>query len=130
MSKKIVLDASALLAFLQQEKGSEKVEEHLSKSIMSTVNVSETIAVLSQIGIHSEEAVNIITNLIKEIIPFDTHQAHLAANLRKHTKHLGLSLGDRACLALAESLNCKVLTADKIWNKLNLDSIAIAFVRS
>ena len=100
---KIVLDASAVLAMLNQEPGHEVVEKYLPQGIISTVNLSEVVAVLTEIGMSMDEAENITRELIKEIIDFDHPQALTAASLKKTTRSKGLSLGDRACLALGES---------------------------
>lgn len=129
MSKKIVLDASALLALLQKENGFEQVEKRLPHAMMSSVNLSEVIAVLIHVGISEEKAYTLTTEIINEIIPFDSEQAYLAAYLRKLTKTHGLSLGDRACLALAQLQKTTVLTADKIWSKLQLNDIRIEVIR-
>lgn len=67
--------------------------------------------------------------MLQEVISFDQEQALLAANLRKHTKAHGLSLGDRACLALAKSLQATVLTADKVWSKINITGMHIRVIR-
>lgn len=119
VTNKIVLDASALLALLNQEIGHEQVEKHLSNAVMSAVNVSEVVATYAKIGAPEHEIEGLIHSLIKEIIPFNTEQAFIAGFLRKKTKPQGLSFGDRACLALAELENLPVLTADKIWAKLD-----------
>lgn len=116
---RIVLDASAVLALLNQEPGCKVVEKHLPKSILSTVNLAEVIAVLTDAGMPHEEAESTITELIKEIATFDQPQACLAASLIKSSRPYGLSLGDRACLALAKIKNVPVLTADKAWSNLN-----------
>lgn len=116
---KIVFDASAVLALLNKETGEEIVEQHLPNSILSTVNLAEAVAALIDIGISREEAESTITELVTEIISFDQQQACIAADLRKITKSYGLSLGDRACLALAQMKNIPVLTADKIWKNIN-----------
>lgn len=129
MNKEIVLDASAFLALLQQEKGGEQIEKHLPNAIMSSVNFSEVIAVLVQNGIAEEEAKTLPVDIVKEIVPFDMHQAYLTALLRKDTKKWGLSFGDRACLSLAQLRKTTVLTADKIWGKLHLDHIQIEVIR-
>ncbi len=126
---KIVLDASALLALLQREKGSDQVTQHLSNAMMSSINFSEVIAVLIHTGIPEKEAKILITDLIKEIIPFDTEQAYLTAILRTATKNLGLSLGDRACLSLAQLHKTTALTADKAWAKLHLEHAKIVVIR-
>jgi ribonuclease VapC len=125
---KIVLDASAMLALLNQEAGWEIVEQHLPQSIMSTVNLSEVMTVLINIGAPLKEAEMAVTELVKEIIVFDQQQACIAANLRKSTKLYGLSLGDRVCLALAQVKNVSVLTADKSWGKLK-HPVKICFIR-
>jgi len=116
---KIVLDASALLALLNNEPGRQIVEEQLPNSIISTVNLSEVITILTEIGVSAKESEIIIKELVKEIIDFDQPQALTAAALRKITKSCGLSLGDRACLALAKLKNLPVLTADKAWHAIN-----------
>jgi len=87
---------------------------------MSCVNLSEVSTVLEQNGISPTQAKEICQDLIRELVPFDAEQAFLAANLRKSTRVLGLSLGDRACLALAKKRKLPVLTADRVWVKLSL----------
>lgn len=129
MSKKVVLDASALLTLLQEEPGFEQIEKMLPHAIMSTVNLSEVIAVLISIGISAEEAQNIAFEFIDEIIPFDSNQASLAAFLRSETKPYGLSFGDRACLALAQMQQIEVITADKIWGKLKIKDLKVHVIR-
>ncbi len=117
----IVLDASALLALIYKEAGHEMVAQAMPKAIMSAINLSEVLAILYEEEIPESQVDLDIANLITKIIDFDQQQALIAAKLRKHTKQYGLSLGDRACLALAESLALPVLTADKHWSKLKLD---------
>lgn len=129
MSKNVVLDASALLALMQEEKGSEYVEKHLSNAIMSSVNFSEIISVLINTGIKEEDALTHTSALITEIIPFDSEQAYQVACLRSATKKYGLSLGDRACIALGQRYKTTVLTADKIWEKLQLSDVSIHVIR-
>jgi PIN domain nuclease of toxin-antitoxin system len=114
-----VLDASALLALINKEKGQEKVEEILPFSIMSAINVSECAAILNENKFPEEETENLIKNLITEIIPFTEEQAFETAKLRKFTKSKGLSLGDRACLAVGKLKNLPVATADKVWESIN-----------
>jgi len=129
MNKSIVLDASALLALLNQESGHRQIEEVLPNAVMSAVNVSEVISVLIRNQITDEEARNITADLVKEIIPFDESQAYIAASLIKKTKRYGLSFGDRACLALAKVNRIPVLAADKIWSKLDVADIKIKLIR-
>jgi ribonuclease VapC len=114
----IVFDASALLALLHTEPGHEVIEKHLPNAIMSAVNFAEVMTVLVSLGVPHAEAVNLSSELITEIIPFDTTQAAISAELRQMTKPFGLSLGDRACLALAQQKQLPVITSDKIWGNL------------
>ncbi|NJM88704.1 MAG: type II toxin-antitoxin system VapC family toxin [Hydrococcus sp. RU_2_2] len=123
-----VLDASAVLAFLNREPGSERVAETLVDSVISAVNLSEVITKLIEIGIPEEEIQQVLQYLSCEIIPFDEDAAWYVARLRPLTRHLGLSLGDRACLGLALQLNRTAVTADRAWVSLNI-GIAIAVIR-
>ena len=117
---KTVLDASALLAFINQENGSEIAEGYLPDAIMSSVNIAEVVAVLSLVDMPEDIIIGIINDLSIEIIDFDQEQAIQTGFLRKKTKAAGLSLGDRACINLASIKNLTVVTADKIWDTLGL----------
>jgi ribonuclease VapC len=121
MSDKIVLDASAILALLKMEQGHEIVAQHLDNGIVSSVNFSEVLTVLARNGFGQEEVIKSLKETFLHIEEFNTEQAIIAASLDEITRNHGLSLGDRACLALAKFKNLPVLTADKIWEKLNLD---------
>lgn len=116
----VVLDASALLALLNQEVGHLLVQERLdfSRAIMSAVNVAEVITVLIDSGVPQVDAEAITAELLTEIVPFDYQQAGISASLQGVTKSYGLSLGDRACLALAQIKKLPVLTADKNWQQV------------
>ncbi|MBX9879151.1 MAG: type II toxin-antitoxin system VapC family toxin [Candidatus Obscuribacterales bacterium] len=116
----VVLDASALLALLNEEPGALLVEKQLEYSVMSAVNVSEVIAQLIKHGMPPNFAVATVSNLGLRTVAFDDDMAYATAELVDSTKGVGLSLGDRACLALAQKLGCVVLTSDKAWAKLNL----------
>ncbi len=116
--KKHVIDASALLALLGNEKGSDKVIQYLPNCVMASVNFSEVITVLIRKGVPESEAITIANDLIGEVMSFNKDQSIEVAKLSQQTKTLGLSLGDRACLTLGKTLNLPVITADKIWKKL------------
>ena len=116
----VVLDASAILALLNQETGSEEVLKFIGKSAISTVNLSEVIAKLADAGIPENDIIIIINNLNLEVIDFNEEQALKAGTLRPITKSIGLSFGDRACLALAIFLNQPVLTTDRLWSNLSV----------
>jgi PIN domain nuclease of toxin-antitoxin system len=96
-----VLDASALIAFLRKEKGADKVAEVLTRCCISSVNLAETYAKLVEYGKPLEEVVFQVERLRIPVIVFDPDLARTAASLWKPTRNAGLSLGDRACLALA-----------------------------
>lgn len=124
----VVLDASALLALINKEKGYEIVEKYLPDSIMSSINLAEVATVLMRLDIPFDEVTDLLSNIMKEIIPFDERQAYIAARWYQKTKTFGLSLADRACLALAESKKLSVITADKAW--ANIDkSIEVILLR-
>jgi ribonuclease VapC len=118
---KIVLDASAVLALINREAGHLSVEKYLQHSVISSVNFSEVVTVLGDLGMIIKDAESLIREIMIEIIPFDREHAVIAAGLRKDTKQYGLSLGDRSCLALAMCRKLPVLTADRIWVKTKLD---------
>ena len=125
---KYVLDASAVLALLNQETGHDKVEAVLADSVMSAINLCEVMGKLIDAGLSEEEAHESIDLLNVEIISFDTDQAHLVAALRPTTKKLGLSLGDRSCLALGLARRHTVVTAERGWAKLRV-GIKIELIR-
>jgi ribonuclease VapC len=118
---RIVLDASAVLALLNQEPGARKLTpELLSDSTASTVNLAEVQTKLVRDGGGPDEAWELALAPISDSEPFTSEQAKVAGTLVKQTRSLGLSLGDRACLALAMTLKAPVYTADKEWKNLKL----------
>lgn len=124
----IILDSSALLALLLGEKGGEAVLLVARDSIMSSVNLSETVE-RGVANAHSADRIILqIERFGVSIKAFDRDQALAAANLRPLTLHKGLSLGNRACLALAQTLNRPVLTADRLWADLDI-GIDIRLIR-
>lgn len=124
----IALDASALLAFLLRERGHQRVREILGECCMSTVNFSEVLGCFGRAG---QDVHVIAKNLLAmpvELVEFTTEQATIAAAMAQSTRSAGLSLGDRACLALARERRIPAMTADQAWSRLHLD-IAIETVR-
>lgn len=115
-----VLDASALLAMLQGEPGSAVVLRHVSSSWISAVNLAEVYGKLVGAGVPFETAIRVASVAVKGIVAFHDGHARLAAGLLQPTRALGLSLGDRACLALAIDRKLPVLTADKAWKGLKV----------
>jgi PIN domain nuclease of toxin-antitoxin system len=116
----IALDASALIALLFREKGQEHVYAAIRDSCISAVNVSEVIGRLVRDGNDAAEALRRIHALPIEIVPFGTADATLTASLLPITRPFGLSLGDRACLALAITRGISVMTTDHPWLDLDL----------
>ena len=96
---------------------------------MSSVNISETASILLESEMSFQEVQECLSPLISVIVPFDEEQAFYTAGLRKHTKSKGLSLGDRACIALGIKMKLPVYTADKIWQDLQLDDLEIKLIR-
>jgi PIN domain nuclease of toxin-antitoxin system len=125
---KVVLDASALMALLRREPGSEAVQSALAHAMISTVNLSEVLAKASEISKGFDAAKAALAGLQLSVIPFDEQQAEIAAGLRSVTRSLGLSLGDRCCLALGIARTLPILTADRDWSKLQL-GITIQMIR-
>jgi ribonuclease VapC len=122
MSNKIVLDASAILAVINSEPGAEKLTPGLlARAVASTVNLAEVHTKLVSRGWPSVQAWEDATSPLREALPFDQDHARIAGDLVARTRHLGLSLGDRACLALAIALKLPVYTGEKAWKKLNLN---------
>jgi len=116
----MVFDASAVLAFLNQEPGTERVEEVLPRACISTVNIAEVVTRLANEGVTETEVQEVLDDLDLTIFPFDERQSLVTGLLRPATKSFGLSLGDRACLSLAMVKQIPVLTADRVWLDLDL----------
>ena len=124
----IVLDASALIAVLRDEPGAAAVEAVLDHAAVSAVNLSEVQAKLVERGTPAELAWSWLVDLDLEVVDFDAAQAKVAGDLRPLTRASGLSLGDRACLALAQALGLPAMTADRAWAGLEI-GIEIRTVR-
>lgn len=119
---KYVLDASAVLALLNQETGKDRVEAVLADSCIGAVNYCEVLGKLIDAGMPEQDARESVELLNVEVVDFDTDLARLAAVLRPTTKKLGLSLGDRSCLALALSRRNTAVTAERAWAKLKIST--------
>lgn len=130
----VVLDASAMLAYLFDEDGAGLVETALNDSAcIDAINWAEVLSKVEDKGHSSEALIITLTNQgllgnTLEVLSTTEKDALLIAQLRPQTKSLGLSLGDRACLALGMRLEIPVLTADTAWNNLTLN-ISIRMVR-
>jgi ribonuclease VapC len=123
-----VLDASALLAFLRNEPGADNVAAVLRTSCISAVNLAETISKMVEYGKPLDDVGFQIERLHILVVPFDAEQAKLVASLWKITRALGLSLGDRACLALGLKTGRSVITAERAWAKLDV-GVSVGLIR-
>ncbi len=125
-----VLDASAVLAYLQAEPGKDVVEEALlDQASISAVNLAEVVTKLYDGGMPESAVREVLDALPLVVFPLDADAAVSVGLLIKDSKPHGLSLGDRACLALAAHLGCAVLTADRVWSHLSLP-VEVQLIRS
>lgn len=109
----IVLDASAVLAFLQGEPGADRVEEALDDAVIGAANWSEVAQKVMARGADWGQAQALLTSYGVRVEPVTQDDAERAAMLWRAGS--GLSLGDRFCLALGQRLAAPVLTADRTW---------------
>ena len=116
---RVVLDASAILAVLFREPGAELVERYYLHAIVSSVNLSEVAAKLCDRGMAAGDVAGLLSGLDLDVHVFDETQAFLAGFLREATRSQGLSIGDRACLALGITGGVAVVTADRIWSVIS-----------
>jgi ribonuclease VapC len=124
-----VLDASVLLAVLNAEAGAEKLTPQLlAAATASTVNLAEVQSKLVSRGIDPDDAWEAALSPIREAEPFTPQQAKTAGSLVAQTSAMGLSLGGRACVALAIALKAPVYTADRLWKNLKV-GVRIHLVR-
>jgi PIN domain nuclease of toxin-antitoxin system len=114
----IALDASALLAWLFREPSWEVVDAHLAGAALSCVNLAEVLSRLRRDGLSSLPLKEALERHPVAVVPFRAEDAEIVASLEPLARHHGLSLGDRACLALALSNGCHALTADRNWARL------------
>ena len=134
-----VLDASAVLAYLRNEPGAAPVEAALARgAIMSAVNWAEVLARLATAGIGPDDPP--VRLLVESggtsaalagplsVKPFDEPAARETARIKRATAGAPLSLGDRACLALAREAALPVLTTDRAWRSLKL-KVKVVLVR-
>ena len=116
----IVFDSSVVIAILKQEQGFSTAEKSLSDALISTVNLAEVATYLARNSVPSNTIQEVLASFPIQVVPFDESLAIQTGCLYPSCNHLGLSLGDRACLALAISRKLPVLTADQVWSKLDL----------
>ena len=124
-----VLDSSAVLASFYGEAGADIVDDMLREAVISTVNVAEIISKLVERGMSASMARSALIDTGIEIIPFDLEQAELVGDFRQKTRAQGLSLGDRACLALAKQIGGRAVTADRAWMAVENPGVDVILFR-
>jgi ribonuclease VapC len=129
-AKTYVMDASALLSVARGERGADLVSDYLDSEqcVVSAINLAEVGSKLVDLGLPETELARALQQFNVAVIDADFELAVSTSALRGQTKALGLSLGDRSCLALARHLNGIAVTADKAWSDLD-EALAIAVVQ-
>ena len=123
-----VLDSSIPLAILLGETIDSSAYALMDGSIMSAVNLAEVYSKISELGATEWPRTEALLALLDRVEPLTQQQARACGELRAKTRHAGLSLGDRACLALAIELGAEVYTADRAWKQVNL-GVSIRLIR-
>jgi len=124
----LVLDTSALLACINGEPGSETILDEIPGSLVSAVNLAEAVGVLVRQGAATDRACEILALLDFQLVDFERGLAEETGALALHTRSTGLSLGDRACLALAAREKLPAVTADRAWKGVQA-GVQIRFIR-
>ncbi len=128
--KSVVLDASVIIALLNKEHTSKNINDLLPYGVISSVTYAGIINFYTQrCNINTDQIKDTIGSLISNIISFDHIQAEISGSISLQAKTYGLSLGDRACIALGMHLGAPIYTADKIWAELNLPNAEIVLIR-
>ena len=117
----VVLDTSAILAYVKGEPGADDVAAVIGDAVISAVNYAEAVTTLVKNGMSLPSIRAALGVAGLEVIDFDRGLAEVAGAMYPATKPLGLSLGDRACLALAGREGVDAITGDRIWSKLGTE---------
>jgi len=126
---RIVLDASALLAYIHDEPGAERVAAVLEEAVISAVNLAEAVTKLVLTTGSTDRTLRLIAEAQVSVVDFDQRLAQETGALAAHTRTRGLSLGDRACLALARRERATAMTADHAWSNLDI-GVDVQLIRS
>ncbi len=120
MPRDAVLDASAVLALVQDEPGSDRVALCIPGALISAVNLAEVVGKLADAGMPGDQIELALSSLALRVVPLDARAAFDVGMLRPRTRTRGLSLGDRACLALGVASGLPVLTSDRVWSEVDV----------
>ncbi|MBP0617717.1 type II toxin-antitoxin system VapC family toxin [Jiella mangrovi] len=125
----VVLDASAILAFIRNEKGADQVLPHIGNGVVSAVNLQEVVKELALVGMTGDEIHEILDDLRLDVRGHDEAAAYASGMLAPRTTQYGRGLGDRSCMALGLSLGATVLTADREWKKVKINGLKLEHIR-
>jgi ribonuclease VapC len=128
--KSCVLDASALMALINNEPGAEFIEEYIEHACISSINFTEVLSKMLEQDVPAEAAQAVLDNFNLEVIAFEQKQILGTSLLRTQTKQYGLSLADRICLDLGKLLKLPIITTDQIWKKLKNQDFNVIVVRT
>lgn len=115
MAAKVVFDTSAILALVRAELGWDRAAAVFPTAVLCSVNAAEAYSKFAEWQLPRHEQAKYEVMLHDIVVPFDNDLALRAGAFRMVTRQYGLSVGDRACLALAHRLRARVVTTDKIW---------------
>jgi ribonuclease VapC len=124
-----VLDSSAVMAVMFAEPGQERVLATLPGALLSAVNLAEIISTLASRGVDAGIAEAAVRRLGVEIVDFSASHARVTGQLRTATKAAGLSLGDRACIAVGIERQAEILTTDRAWGQIEIPGATISIIR-
>ena len=125
----VVLDASAVLAFVRSEKGADRVLPHIGTAIVSAVNLQEVVKELTLVGMTPAEVRETLSGLRLDVRVHDEGAAYAAGALVRQTRQYGRGLGDRSCMALGIALGATVLTADGEWKRVEIEGLTLEHIR-
>jgi PIN domain nuclease of toxin-antitoxin system len=117
-----------VLALINDEPGGDEVKAYLDRAVISAANLAEVAGKLADKGLNLQEITEVLA-ILHDVRPMTAEQALMAGRLRAVTRDHGLSLGDRACLALAMELQVVALTADKAWSMVDTGGVKPASIR-
>lgn len=117
----VIIDSSVILAIAKNERLNDEAYVYAQDAIISSVNACEVLTkFIDRVGLTADESIDAVNGFKLIIEPFDQKHFYQAAMMYPQTKKLGLSLGDRACLALGMHYKLPVITADRAWAKLDI----------
>jgi len=128
-SSKYILDASALLASIYNEKSKVDMVHYIENSSMHYFNVSEVLNVLHRCGMEMSLASDIVKSLVRSFLPCTYDNAYKAAEIKQKYKHLGISAGDSFCISSSIQYQIPVVTADKAWKEITEISNNLILIR-